>query len=56
LDEVKSNGHFGRTCHPGDLERSLDDRRMGLSKGVPFELECRWLPTNVEDRWDHPLI
>lgn len=51
LDEVKSKGRFGRTCHPDDLERMLDERRMRLSKGVPFELEWRILPTHREDRW-----
>ena len=39
LDEVKGKGHLERTCHPDDLDRILDERRIGLSKGVPFELE-----------------
>ncbi len=37
--------------HPDDLDRILDERRMGLSKGVPFELEIRLLPRNGEYRW-----
>jgi len=41
LDEVIDKGHLERTCHPNDLERVLNDRSMGLSKGVPFELEMR---------------
>ena len=44
LEEVKGKGHVERTCHPDDLDRILDERRMGLSKGVPFELEMRLLP------------
>jgi formate hydrogenlyase transcriptional activator len=43
LDEVKGQGHLERTCHPDDLDRVLDQRRFGLSKGVPFELELRLL-------------
>jgi len=51
LDEVMGEGHLGRTCHPDDLDRILDERRKGLSKGVPFELEMRLLPKNGEYLW-----
>jgi formate hydrogenlyase transcriptional activator len=51
LDEVKGKGHLERTCHPDDLDRVLDERGMGLSKGVRFELEMRLLPTDGEYRW-----
>jgi formate hydrogenlyase transcriptional activator len=51
LEEVKSNGHLERPCHPDDLDRILDERRRGLSKGVPFELEMRLLATNGDYRW-----
>jgi formate hydrogenlyase transcriptional activator len=51
LDEVKGKGHLTLTCHPDDLDRILDERRMGLSKGVPFELEMRLLPKNREYCW-----
>ena len=51
LDEVMGQGHLGRTCHPDDLDRVLDERRKGLSKGVPFEFEMRLLPKNGEYRW-----
>jgi PAS domain S-box-containing protein len=43
LEEVKRKGHLALTCHPDDLDRALDNRRTGLSKGVPFELEMRLL-------------
>ena len=51
LDEVKGKSHLERTCHPNDLDRILDERRMGLSKGVPFELEMRLLPKEGGYRW-----
>jgi formate hydrogenlyase transcriptional activator len=51
LDEVMGRGHLERTCHPDDLHRILDERRKGLSKGVPFEVEMRLLPKNGEYRW-----
>jgi formate hydrogenlyase transcriptional activator len=51
LDEVKGKGHLERTCHPDDLDRVLDERRTGLSKGVRFELEMRLLPKGGEYRW-----
>jgi formate hydrogenlyase transcriptional activator len=44
LDEVMGKGHLERTCHPDDVDRILHERRLGLSKGVPFELEMRLLP------------
>ena len=50
-DEVKGKGHLERTCHPDDLDRVLDQRRVGLSKGVRFELEMRLLPKDGEYRW-----
>jgi formate hydrogenlyase transcriptional activator len=51
LHEVEDKGHLERSCHPDELDRILDERRMGLSKGVPFELEMRLLFKNGEYRW-----
>jgi formate hydrogenlyase transcriptional activator len=51
LDDVKGKGHLERTCHPDDLDRVLEERRKGLSKGVPFELEIPLLLKNGERRW-----
>jgi formate hydrogenlyase transcriptional activator len=51
LNEVKDTGLLPHICHPGDLDRVLEERRLGLSKGVPFELEMRLLPKNGEYRW-----
>jgi len=50
LDEVIGKGHLGQTCHPDDLDRVLEQRRIGLSKGAPFELEMRLSPKNGEYR------
>jgi len=51
LEEVQRRGLLGLTCHPDDLDRILDERRAGLSKGVPFELEMRLLKDG-EYRWN----
>jgi formate hydrogenlyase transcriptional activator len=50
LDEVMGKGHLELTCHPDDRDRILDERRAGLSKGVPFELEMRLLPIAAAKR------
>ena len=51
LDEVKGKSHLERTCHPDDLDRILEQRRMGLLKGVPFELEMRLSSKKGGYRW-----
>ena len=51
LDAVKGKGHLDRTCHPDDLEEVLAARRVGLSKGDPFELEMRLLSKDQQYRW-----
>jgi PAS domain S-box-containing protein len=53
LEEVKGKGHLERTCHPDDRDRILEERRLGLSKGVPFELEMRLLPIASDKRIQH---
>jgi formate hydrogenlyase transcriptional activator len=50
LDEVIGIGHLERTCHPDDRDRILHERRIGLSKGVPFELEMRLFPIAAAKR------
>lgn len=51
LDEVKGSGLLERTCHPDDLDRILDERRLGFSKGVAFQLETRLRRKDGEYRW-----
>ena len=41
LEEVKGKVHLERACHPDDRDRVLDERRTGLSEGVPFEVGMR---------------
>jgi formate hydrogenlyase transcriptional activator len=59
-DDVKNQGYLRRTCHPDDLDKVLNERRMKLSKGIPFELEIRLLSKSDEFRWHlaqyRPLI
>ena len=43
MDEVKKKGHLGLTCHPDDLEKVLEMRRMGLLGDVLFAMEMRLL-------------
>jgi PAS domain S-box-containing protein len=51
LDQVKGKGQITLVCHPDDLDRILDERRMGLSKGVPFALESRLLLKDGNYHW-----
>jgi formate hydrogenlyase transcriptional activator len=51
LDEVNKQGFFARAFHPDDVERVRDERSVGLSKRVPFELEIRTLFKNGQYRW-----
>ena len=51
MDEVRGKGHLDRTCHPDDLDRVLEERRSGLSKGAPFNVEMRLLSKDREYRW-----
>ena len=43
MDEVKRKGHLGLTCHPNDLEKVLEKRRLGLLGDVLFAVEMRLL-------------
>jgi len=58
--DVKYKGYLTQTCHPDELDKVLNERRMKLSKGVPFELEMRLLSKSGEFRWHlaqyNPLI
>ena len=51
IDEVKDRGILARTCHPDDVDRVLDERDVGLSKGTPFDSEARILFRNGQYRW-----
>jgi len=47
--EVNTEGFFARAFHPGDVDRVREERRDGLTKGVPFELEMRSLFNKATD-------
>jgi formate hydrogenlyase transcriptional activator len=51
IEEVKDEGFLLRVCHPDDLDRGLDERNIGLSKGIPFDSEMRILFKNRQYRW-----
>src|SRR6476469_2344575 len=54
LEEMKGVGtreRVARDVHPDDLERVESERRLGLSKGVPFEMEKRLLGKDSQFRW-----
>jgi formate hydrogenlyase transcriptional activator len=49
--EAKREGFFPQACHPDDIDRVRDERRVGLAHGVPFELEARVLIKGGQYRW-----
>src|ERR1700730_13911541 len=54
LEEMKGVGtreRVARDVHPDDLERVESERRLGLSRGVPFEMEKRLLGKDSQFRW-----
>jgi formate hydrogenlyase transcriptional activator len=54
LEEMKSVGtreRIDRDVHPDDLDKVQQERRSGLSNGVPFEMEKRLLGKDGQFRW-----
>ena len=51
LDEVIRAGLLERLCHPDDVNRVRDERRIALLEGVPFDLETRLLHKSGRYRW-----
>jgi formate hydrogenlyase transcriptional activator len=49
--EVNTEGFFARAFHADDVDRVREGRRVGLQKGIPFELEMRSLFKGDEYRW-----
>jgi len=47
---VKRKEHLERSCHPDDLDRIPEERRKGLSQGVPFAPEMHSRVQNVVER------
>jgi PAS domain S-box-containing protein len=42
---------MARVCHPDELNRVLDQRRIGMMEGAPFETETRILFKRTQYRW-----
>jgi PAS domain S-box-containing protein len=53
LQEMKggTRERIKRDVHPDDLERVQNERRAGLSRGMPFEIEKRMLGKDDKYRW-----
>ncbi|HXI65884.1 MAG TPA: sigma 54-interacting transcriptional regulator [Gemmatimonadales bacterium] len=51
IDEVMGAGFRTRAFHPEDVARLQDQRREGLARGVPFELELRARRHDGQYRW-----
>jgi formate hydrogenlyase transcriptional activator len=51
VGEVNDKGFFARVFHPDDVDRVREERRVGLSEGIPFELEMRALFRSGHYRW-----
>jgi len=51
LEEIINEGSLARVCHPDELIRARDERRVGLLEGVPFDLEVRALFKSGQYRW-----
>jgi formate hydrogenlyase transcriptional activator len=54
LEEMKGEGtreRISRDVHPDDLERVQNERSIGLSRGMPFEMEKRLLGKDSLFRW-----
>jgi formate hydrogenlyase transcriptional activator len=51
MSELKDRGFLARVCHPDDVDRVVDERSAGLSKGLPFDSEMRVLFKSGQYRW-----
>ena len=50
-EEIKTDGFLARAFHPDDVNRVRAERRAGLSRGTPFELEMRSRQKDGQYRW-----
>src|SRR6202022_3752914 len=51
MQEVVASDFRARTYHPEDLERVREERKAGLARGLPFEIEQRALRKDGQYRW-----
>src|SRR5438552_15033732 len=51
LEDVVASDFRARTYHPEDLERVREERKAGLARDLPFEIEQRALRKDGQYRW-----
>src|SRR6202048_3765333 len=51
MQDVFASDFRARTYHPEDLERVREERKAGLARGLPFEIEQRALRKDGQYRW-----
>jgi formate hydrogenlyase transcriptional activator len=51
MRDVVGSDFRARTYHPEDLERVREERKAGLARGMPFEIEQRALRKDGQYRW-----
>src|SRR3984957_4965448 len=51
MQDVVASDFRARTYHPEDLERVREERKAGLARGLPFEIEQRTLRKDGQHRW-----
>ena len=51
MEEVVASDFRARTYHPEDLDRAREERKAGLARGLPFEIEQRARRKDGQFRW-----
>jgi formate hydrogenlyase transcriptional activator len=51
IEDVVASDFRARTYHPEDLDRVREERKAGLARGLPFEIEQRTLRKDGQYRW-----
>ena len=51
MEDVITSDFRARIFHPDDIERLRDERKAGLARGLPFEIEQRALRKDGQYRW-----
>src|SRR5579871_3239383 len=51
MEDVVASDFLARTYHPEDLDRVREERKAGLARGLPFEVEQRARRKDGQYRW-----
>jgi formate hydrogenlyase transcriptional activator len=51
MEDVVASDYRASIFHPEDLERAREERKAGLARGLPFEIEQRVLRKDSQHRW-----